>query len=181
MLTIAGSASLSFLFPADRVTAYDYYRDMNRLVSHLKHIELVDSLPGYQYRLHFHSIELATNHFHVYCDVRLDCPPGHHVIRIVSFENLPPIESHATLNSTTARGFYSSEAYFHDLGNQTRIEYKLRLQAVLPRPLGMRLMPRRAVNNIAKSITNRRIQEIAEHFISSSIAGFSDYRVSAVS
>ncbi|MCB8943696.1 MAG: DUF1997 domain-containing protein [Ardenticatenaceae bacterium] len=177
MLTIAGSASLSFLFPADRVTTYNYYRDMNRLVSHLKHIEIADTFPDYQYRLYFHSVELATYHFHVYCDVRLDCPPGYHVIRIVSLENLPPIESTSTLNSTTARGFYSSEAFFHDLGNQTRIEYKLRLQTDLPRPLGMRLMPRRAVNGIAKTITNHRIQEIAEHFINSSIAGFNNYRV----
>lgn len=181
MLTIAGSTSLSFLFPADRITTYNYYCDINRLISHIKYIEIANTLPDHQHRLYFHSVELATYHFHVYCDVRLDCVPGHHIIRIVSLENLPPVESSATLNSTTARGFYSSEAYFHDLGNQTRIEYKMRLQADLPRPLGMRLMPRRTVNNIAKTIANRRIQEIAEHFISSSISGFSDYRVTAVS
>jgi hypothetical protein len=148
---------------------------MNRLVSHLQHIDLADTFANDEYRLYFHSVELGTYHFHVYCDVRLDCPPGHHTIRIASIENLPPIEAKASLNSTTARGFYSSEAHFHDLGQQTRIEYQLRLQTELPRPLGMRLMPRRAVNNIAQNITNRRIQEIADHFMSSSIAGFNDY------
>jgi hypothetical protein len=180
MLKIAGSASLSFLFPADRVTTYNYYSDMNRLVSYIKHIEIERAFSAYEYRLYYHSLELGTNHFNVHCDVRLDCPPGHHIIRIAPIENLPPIEAKSTINTTTARGYYSSEATFHDMGNQTRIEYELRLQADLPRPLNMRLMPRRAVNNIAKTITNRRIQEIAEHFISSSIAGFSDYRVTAV-
>ena len=180
MLKIAGSASLSFLFPADRVTAYNYYSDMNRLVNYIKHIEIEHAFSDYEYRLYYHSLELGTNHFHVYCDVRLDCLPGHHIIRIASIENLPPIEPKSTINTTTARGYYSSEAIFHDVGNQTRIDYKLRLQTDLPRPLNMRLMPGRAVNNIAKTITNRRIQEIAEHFISSSIAGFRDYRLTAV-
>lgn len=180
MLKIAGSASFSFLFPADRVTAYNYYCDMNRLVSYIKHIDIEFPFSDYEFRLYYHSLELGTTHFHVYCDVRLDCPPGHHIIRIVPIENLPPIESKSTLNSTKARGHYSSEATFHDMGNQTRIDYTLRLQADLPRPLNMRLMPRRAVNNLAKTITNRRIQEIAEHFISTSIAEFSDYRIADI-
>ena len=180
MLKIAGSASLSFLFPADRVTAYQYYSDMNRLISYIQHIEIDQTFSDYEYRLHYHSLELGTNHFHLYCDIRLDCPPGHHIIRLVPIENLPPIESKSTLNTTAARGYYSSEATFHDMGNQTRIDYKLRLQANLPRPLNMRLMPGRAINSIAKTITNRRIQEIASHFISSSISGLNNYLPTAM-
>jgi hypothetical protein len=66
------------------------------------------------------------------------------------------------------------------MGNQTRIDYKLRLQADLPRPLNMRLMPGRAINSIAKTITNRRIQEIASHFISSSISNLNNYLPTAM-
>ena len=172
MLKIAGSANLSFLFPADRITAYKFYSDMERLVSHLKHIEIVDSLPDHQYRLHYHTSELGAYQIHVYCDVRMDTPGGHRSIRIVPLDNLPPIEAKATLNTTTARGYYSSEATFRDEGEQTRIEYKLQLQADLPRPLGMRLMLKSAVNSIARGMTNRRIKEIAEHFIASSVSNF---------
>jgi hypothetical protein len=108
---------------------------MNRLVSYIRHIEIDRTFSDYEYRLYYHSLELGTNHFHVYCDVRLDCPPGHHIVRIVPIENLPAIKPKSTLNTTTARGYYSSEATFHDMGNQTRIEYKLSLQADLPLPL----------------------------------------------
>jgi hypothetical protein len=44
----------------------------------------------------------------------------------------------------------------------------------------MRLMPGRAINSLAKTITNRRIQEIASHFISSSISNLNNYLPTAM-
>jgi hypothetical protein len=115
---------------------------------------------------------LGTYHIHVYCDVRLDGIPGDHTIRIVPVENLPPIETEVTINATTTRGFYNSEAFFIEEGDETRVEYTLSLQAKPPRPKGMRFMPGKMVNTIANNITNHRMREIAENFIESSIADF---------
>lgn len=172
MLKVSGSARLSFLFPANRETAYEYYSDMHRLVSHLQYIELISEGPGLEYRMYYNTVELATYHIHVYCDVRMDLLPGDHIIRIVPIENLPPIETQVTLSTTTTRGYYSSEAYFTDEGAETRIDYTLKLQAEPPRPLGMRFMPARIVDSVAQNITTKRLKEIAEGFISSSISAF---------
>lgn len=175
MINVSGSAHLTFTFPADRITTYNYYSDMTRLVQHLQYIELVRSDPDYQYRMYYNTVELGTYHIHVFCDVRMDLVSGHHIIRIVPVENLPAIETKVTVNSTTIRGYYSSEAYFYDEGDETRVEYTLRLEAKPPRPMGMRFMPQSMVDKVAKNITTRRIREIAENFISSSIGAFPEW------
>ena len=177
MLKINGSARLSFTFPADRRTTFIYFSDMYRLVSHLRYIELVDESPGYQYRLRYDSSELNAYDIHVLCDVRLDASDRYNTIRVAPVEGLQPVEAKATLSSTFGQGFYSSEAFFYDVeGDQTRIEYKLSLRADLPRPSSMRLMPGRVVDKIAHGITNKRIREIAEGFITDSIAAFPVWR-----
>ena len=176
MIKISGSARLSFLFPADRALTYLYYSDMNRLVSHLQGIDLVHTYSDFEYRLYYHTVELGTYHIHAYCDARMDVVPGNRVIRIVPIENLPQVETLVTINSTQTRGYYSSEAIFHDKGKETQVEYTLTIQAKPPRPMGMRFMPRRIVDKIAKNITTHRIREIADHFIESSIAGFPAWR-----
>ena len=145
---------------------------MTRLSNYLQHIEMVNSLPDYQYRLYYKTVELGTYHIHVLCDVRMDIAPGYHTMRVVPVENLPPIETYVTFNATTTRGFYSSEAFFHDEGDETRVEYTLAIQAKPPRPKGMRFMPGKMVDKIANNITNHRMREIAEYFIESSLADF---------
>ncbi len=177
MIKIAASARFSFLFPADRVTTYEFYSDIHRLVSYLQHIELENASPDHNYRLYYNTVELGTYHIHVYADVRLDIVPGYHTMRMVSVENLPPIETEVTINSTQTRGYYSSEAFFQDEGDQTRVEYTLKMLATPPRPKGMRFMPSKMVDKIANNITNNRMREIAEYFIESSIADFPRWKM----
>jgi hypothetical protein len=154
-------------------TTFAYYSDMTRLVQHLKYIELVDSEADNEneFRIYYKTVELGSYHIHVYCDVRMDLDGGT-AIRIVPIENLPLIKSNVTINSTTARGYYASEAHFLPAGEHTRVEYSLSLRANPPRPKGMRFMPGKMVDNIAQNITNHRIKEIADAFIESSIDTF---------
>lgn len=172
MIKIAAKARFSFMFPADRKTTFEFYSDMGRMVQYLMHIEIVDTQPDCQYRLYYNTVELGTYHIHVYCDVQLKTDFNQSNISMVSIENLPPIETDVTINATTARGFYSSEAFFYDEGDETRVEYTLSMQATPPRPKGMRFMPGKMVDKIASNITNHRMREIAENFIESSIADF---------
>lgn len=172
MIKIAAKARFSFMFPADRETAFEFYSDMTRMADYLKHIELVDNLSDSQHRLYYNTVELGTYHIHVYCDVRMALNRDEHTMLIVPVENLPPIETEVTINATTTRGFYSSETLFHEEGDETRVEYTLALEAKPPRPKGMRFMPSRMVDTIANNITNHRMREIAENFIESSIADF---------
>ena len=173
MINIDSTVQFSFMFPADIATTYAYYSNMQRLVEHLKYIELVDSEPEAEneFRIYYNTTELGSYHIHVYCDVRMELDGGE-IIRIVPVENLPPIKTKVTLNSTTARGHYASEARFSPVGDYTRVEYSLSLQAQPPRPKGMRFMPSKMVDTIAQNITSHRIKEIADAFIDSSIDQF---------
>lgn len=177
MLKINGSARLSFTFPADRQTTFIYFSDMARLTSHLRYIEIEASFPDNRYRLRYDSSELNAYDIHVVCDVELDATDRYNTIYVRPVEVTTPVQAKATMSATYGQGFYSSEANFYDVeGDQTRIEYKLSLHADLPRPSSMRLMPGRVVDKIAQGITNKRIREIAEGFITDSIAAFPVWR-----
>lgn len=182
MLKINGSARLSFTFPADRQTTFIYFSDMARLTSHLRYIEIDASFPDNRYRLRYDSSELNAYDIHVVCDVVLDATDRYNTIYVHPVQGSIPVEAKATMSATFGQGFYSSEANFYDVeGDQTRIEYKLSLHAELPRPSSMRLMPGRVVDKIAQGITNKRIREIAEGFITDSIAAFPVWRSQLVS
>lgn len=173
MLKINGSARLSFTFPADCQTTFIYFSNMHRLVSHLRYIALVEEYPDQQYRLLYQSSELNAYDIHVHCDVALDTSDQYNTIRVYPIVLHNQAEPRATMQSTYGQGSYSSEARFFDVGgDQTRIEYTLSLHADLLRPSSMRLMPGRVVDKIAQGITNKRIREIAEGFITDSIAAF---------
>ncbi len=161
------------MFPADIATTFAYYSDMQRLAQHLKYIELVDSEPEAEneYRIYYNTVELGSYHIHVYCDIRMELY-GEEMIRLVPVENFPPIETKVSLNSTTARGYYASEARFFPADDHTRVEYSLSMHASPPRPKGMRFMPSKMVDKIAQNITNHRVKEIADSFIDSSIDQF---------
>lgn len=176
MIKIDSAVKFSFLFPADRQTAFHYYSDLYRLVSHLKYISITDAGPDQEYRLYYNTVELGTYHIHVYADVRMVINPADFSIKLLPIKRDPPVETAVTLSATTTRGYYTSQAFFHEAGEETRIEYQLTMRARPPRPKGMRFMPKRMVDKIAQNITNSRVKEIAQYFIQSSVDAFPTWR-----
>ena len=173
MIKINSSVQFSFMFPADIATTFAYYSDMQRLIQHLKYMELVDleTENENEFRIYYNTVELGSYHIHVFSDIRMELD-SEMVIRLIPIENFPPIKTKVTLNATTARGHYASEARFFPAGDHTRVEYSLSMQASPPRPKGMRFMPGKMVDKIAQNITNHRIKEIADAFIDNSIDTF---------
>ena len=113
MIKINSSVQFSFMFPADIATTFAYYSDMQRLVQHLKYIELVDSEPENEneHRIYYNTVELGSYHIHVL----LRYPHGigrRDDHSSCTSRKFPPVKTKVTLNSTTARGHYASEALF---------------------------------------------------------------------
>ena len=176
MIQVVGSTNLSFMFPADRKTAYAYYQDLGRVVNHLPHISLKHVGPDEgQFRVMYETVEMGAYHIRILCDVQADLDETCQVLRFVSVENPPPVAAKSGLNSATARGYYDSDSLFFDEGDQTRIEYSLRLSTDLPTPIALRLVPDKVMNKIADNITYWRIKEIASVFIEKSVAAFPEW------
>jgi hypothetical protein len=171
MIKIAGSSSRSFVFPAELPLAYAYYADVGRLLTYLPHISLVRAYASDRFRLLYTSTELGAYHIRIFADVQTTMEAGW-VVRVHPLPGLAPVDSQAGVNSSTTQGFFTSHSVFKDEGAQTRIEYTLRLQAQLPAPVGLRLMPGSMVNRIARGITKARIREIVEGFIERSASAF---------
>ena len=171
MIRVAGSVHRSFVFPAELPLAYAYYADIGRVLSYLPHICLARTYGPERLRMLYHSTELGLYRIRIFADVQTHLEDGG-VLHVRPLDSLPPIQPEAGVHSTTAQGFFASQSIFHEMGNQTRIEYKLQLRADLPTPLGLRVMPGLVVGGIARSITNMRIREIIEGFIDRSIDAF---------
>ena len=172
MIKLAGTASLAFDFPAPLNVAYAYYSELETVLHYLPHINVVDSFGPDHFRLLYASREFGGYSMKIYCDLRASIEGGLHVIRIVPEENVPPVDVSAGVNSSVGRGYFSSRGLFFENGEETRIEYEFELRSQLPRPLGMRLMPSRVVNGIARNVTRTRMREIAEGFIDRSLTEF---------
>ena len=171
MISIAGTARHTFVFPAELPLSYAYYADIGRVLSYLPHICLVRSYGPDRLRLLYRSTELGIYHIRIFADVETSLVDGR-ILRIGALDNVPQVRTVADLHSVTVQGQYASESVFHAEGSQTRIEYQMQLRANLPTPPGLRLMPHIVVDRIARSITKIRIREIVEGFIERSTDAF---------
>ena len=176
MIKLAGAVSLAFTFPAPLTLAYAYYSDFRTILPYLPHIEIVTGYSDHHFRLLYRSTEFGGYTMHIYCDIRATMEGGRHVMHIVPEESLPPVQAKAGVNSSTARGYFSSRALFFEAEEGARIEYEFALKSNMPRPVGMRLMPAGVVNGIARKVAKTRMREIAEGFITSSIERFPEWR-----
>ena len=176
MIKLAGGVSLAFRFPAPLAVAFAYYSDLRTVLPYLPRIEINHIYGDDQFRLYYSSVEPGGFAMHIYCDIRATFEDSLHMIRIVPEESLPEVEESVGINSSAARGYFTSRGLFFDEGPETRIEYEFELRSYLPRPLGMRLMPQRVVNGIASNVARTRMREVAQGFIEQSVAEFPEWR-----
>ena len=173
MINIVGSTSFSFDFPAELIQAFEYYADFSRVFPYLPHISIVKKHTDDHFRMLYKTTELGIYKVKIFCDLQVTSNLDTHTLLIQPLNSsVKPIKPRAGLYSITGQGYYSSQTKFYADGKQTKIDYSLKLNSDLPVPIGLRLMPESLINNIAGSITNWRIQEIAKGFIEKSITSY---------
>lgn len=173
MIKIAGRTSDSFIFPADQTTAYRYLSNVPRLFELMPYISLESVNSPTEIRARYSSTELKSYLFNVYCDVQVVLDPDEVYLKIVPADRLPAIVTEARLSSASARGYFSGEVTFFEMEvDETLVEYKLQMEAQLPRPTGLRMMPGRVIERIAHSVTNGRMQEISQAFAQNVVASY---------
>lgn len=173
MIKLNGTAKRSFAFPSDPELALQYFSDLNRVAYYLPHIAVVEEYGSNQMRVHYQSVELGAYTINIYADIESIADDYDLVIHINPMADLDEVPSAATLNTATGHGRFTSIAAFYDDDHgQTIIDYQLSMTAQLPRPRGLRMMPGRVVNRIAKSISQGRVNEIADGFMKTAIDAF---------
>lgn len=175
MINVAGTIRRAYLFPADRPTAFAYYRDLGRLLQYLPHIQLIHDYGNHEFRVLYETVEMGTYHVRIFADVKATLDNDNWIFRVSTLTGTLKEPPKSGLNWATAHGTFTSEHFFYEAGDDTQIEYVLRLKAELPTPLGLRLMPARAIEGIAENIVSRRMREISDGFIERSIAAFPDW------
>ena len=169
MITIAGTTHQIFHFPADVATASSFYRDFSRILRYLPHIHLIKAYGPDQFRVMYHTMELSVYRVRIYCDLQVSYDDASQTLHVAPLLDKPPVRSEATVHSLTAQGHFSSQTIFRPRGAHSMVDYQLSLEARLPKPFGLMLMPDMVIGQIASNITDWRIHEIAGGFIKRSV------------
>jgi hypothetical protein len=173
MIQVAGSVRRAFLFPAPLEAATAYYRDFHRVVNHLSLISMVKQLGDDQFRVVYYSVELGMYQIKIFCDVQTRFDEKAGVLVVQTIDDHPKLPTRSGWNSSAAHGAFASQSVFYAEGPQTRIEYKLHLQAEVPPPHGLRFVPTLVLDQIADNITAWRMDTIIDRFVEATIE---DYR-----
>ena len=176
MIHLAGTAKRSFLFPSNVHEAMQYYAKMECLFSYLPYITLTKTYSSTQFRVLFSSTELSIYKIHLYCDLEVTLDSKNAVITVGMLNGKKPIKPKAGMHSSCGMAEFISTSQFTPDGDNTRIYYHLNLKGELPTPLAFSLVPDSITNHIADNIAKRRIYEIADGFISGSLADFEKTR-----
>lgn len=177
MIKITGTNHQTFAFPADVPTASLFYGDFSRIINYLPHIQLVKAYSPNQFRVMYHTIELNVYRVRIFCDLQVHYDLATQTLNVTSLLDKPPVKGEATVQSLMAQGYFTSQSVFHADGDRTLVDYRLSLDARLPKPFGLMLMPDKVMQQIAQNITEWRIHEIANGFVKRSIKEFREQTV----
>ncbi|NUM48649.1 MAG: DUF1997 domain-containing protein [Anaerolineales bacterium] len=179
MIAVTGSVRRSFVFPARHEVAIAYYRNFPRVVKHLSLISMVKGLGENQFRVMYNSVELGVYQIKIYCDVQTLFDDKDNILIVQTTDDHPKLPTQAGWNSSSAHGAFASQSVFYPAGEQTRIEYKLHLQAEIPPPHGLRFVPNGVLDQIADNITAWRMDSIIDRFVADTIKDYEKNGVTA--
>jgi hypothetical protein len=142
---------------------------MGHLFKFLPHITLIEAYSKTQFRVLFSSTELGIYRIKLYCDLEVKLDTENATIEVGELNGIKPIKTKAGMHSIRAMANYKSISYFKPEGDIVRIYYHLYLDGQLPKPLAFSLVPDNITDYIAEGIAKKRIYEIADGFITSSL------------
>lgn len=180
-IEVFGSAERSFLFPAPRPIAYEFYSSLPRIIPFLPRIVLLQEGDDEIYRVAYRSRELSVYDVDIPCDLQISTAAGPELLRIqhTDTQRFPKVISHATMRSCRAMGRFQIESRFLEAADdQTMINYRLMLSSTLPKPLGLLLVPSHVMSGVVERIVQIRINEIVDHFVANSVAAFAQKNAS---
>jgi len=172
VITLNGSTQRQFSFPDSLAAATRYYRNFDTIFDFLPHISLMQKYGPNRYRALYHTIELGVYRVKLYCDLQIHFDEANQTLTVTPLSGPTPVKQSVSVQALVAQGQFSSQSVFVARGDETQIDYRLKLTAALPKPFGLSLVPDSVMNQITHSIADWRIHEIAGGFIDRSIAAY---------
>lgn len=169
LIVINGSARRSFIFPGPIQDAFQYYQNYHLVFSFLPHILLIHQIGKNNFQLKYEAIEMGLYQVEILCEVTAHLDAANRILYFSTTQKSQPVKIQADVYTITGPGIYTSQSKFMEHGRDTAIHYEMQLYAQLPAPWGLSFIPALIRNRVANSITQRRIAEISDAFISRSI------------
>jgi hypothetical protein len=171
-LRISGTTRRVFLFPASLPETFAYYRDIGRSLGYLRHITTVQRFTPDQYRLVYSAKESILYRVKIFCDILAEADTEEYRIRILPLAGKIPVQSTVRINEMICQGSYTSEIVFIEHQGQTQVKTSIDIEAQLPKPAVLRLIPHALLSGAAHNIFLLRLDEVINGFIDQSILGY---------
>ncbi len=174
MIDIEASFQRTYLFPADTPSCFAYFSNSGQILNYLPHISIIHTYLPDQYRVSYHATEMGIYRILVICDLQIFSDVVEKVLTVRPLKDqTPKVQPNVGLYSLTGQGLYHSTSVFHPDGDKTLIDFSLQLEASLPVPFGLKLMPDSLLSTIASEITQWRIREIGDGFMQRAVIAYS--------
>jgi hypothetical protein len=170
MISIAGAARRSYMFPAPLDAAFRFNSDLDRMLGLLPHIVVTDAPSAAARRLCYAATESGLYRVRIHCTVITEVDERARLIRIRPTADAT--RQQAGFRSMSGHGRYTSTIRFRAHGEETRIDYELKLDAELPVAGSLRLIPTALLNAGAERIFRARLDEIIGGFVRRSVAAY---------
>lgn len=170
MISIAVSIRRTFTLPVDLVAARRQFRHFRRVLRYLPDIRLVRTYARDQYRILYSATHAGVYRVDLYSDVRAWFDQADDALCVTPLQGIAPVASRVTPASLTGQGEYSSRLSLRAAGACTDASYEVQINAALPKPAGLRLVPNAAVRLLLQRAVQRRVREITDAFIQRSTA-----------
>ena len=165
MISIAVSIRRAFTLPVELAAARRQLRDFRRVLRYLPDIRLVRTHALDQYRILYSATHAGVYRVDLYSDVRAWFDQVDDALCVTPLQGIAPVAPRVTAASLTGQGDYSSRLSLRSAGACTDASYEVQINAALPKPAGLRLVPNAAVRLLLERAVRRRVQEITDAFI----------------
>lgn len=164
VISVLVTAKKEFSLPADLAATTAYFRDFSRTLADLPHLTLVSRHGPSRYRILYTAAEAGVYRVALYCDLQVRFDEFDRSIRVTPLGGIPPVPPSAAVGSLVGQGRFSSLSFLRSVGSRTDVDYSVQIEAELPKPVELGLVPDRMVERLVERVVRRRLREITDAF-----------------
>lgn len=170
MLHISVSNHRKFEIACDVATVEKHFSDFERMVEDLPDLKIVRAWGPKQYRIRYKSNTNKVYTVNLISDVQARFDPVSHALLVSPLRGHPSVSAKATLRSLTGQGDYTSRLVFHSKKGGTVVDYDLSIDASIPKPVRLSLVPDSVARILIQAVVKYRVQEIADLFVNRTVS-----------
>ena len=165
LLNITVSIHRKFKIACSLLGVEAHFRNFERMLEDLPALKVSGVWGPNQYRIGYSSKFAGVYQVDLFSDVQAQFDPADHVLAVFPLRGLPSVAAQVTRKSLTGQGEYASRLVFHAQKGCTIADYDLTINAGLPKPVHLNLVPDSLARIAVQAVVKSRVETITKLFV----------------